>query len=160
MIIRYIYSFFLGALLALFIGVGIAAFYQSPKQPEYPIMTAPIKADGTQSQIDLQKQREYELRSRDFQKQNETYSKNVSAIAIIAAVVLVVVSLLLFEKILILSDGILLGGIFTLVYAIIRGFGNHDEMFRFFVVSVGLLVALFVGYWKFVKGNKKLTGRK
>lgn len=159
MVIRYIYSFFLGALLALFIGVGIAAFYKSPKQPEYPIMTAPIKPDGTQSTFDVQKQREYEVKSREFQKQNETYSKNVSVIAIAAAVALVVISLLLFEKILILSDGILLGGIFTLVYAIGRGFGNTDEIFRFFVVSISLLVALFVGYWKFVRSNKALTGR-
>lgn len=160
MIIRYMYSLFLGALLAVFIGVGIAAFYQAPTAPEYPIMTAPIKPDGSQSPLDIQKQREYEAKSRNFQKVNEQYSKNVSIIAIAAAVLLVVVSLLFIEKILILSDGILLGGIFTLIYAIMRGFGNNDEMFRFFVVSVGLLVALFVGYWKFVKDNKKLTGRK
>lgn len=155
MVIRYIYSLFLGVLLSVFIGVGIAAFYNSPTQPEYPIMTAPIKPDGTQSTVNIDKQRAYEIRSRDFQKENEQYSKNVSVIAIAAAVLLVVVSLLFIEKILILSDGILLGGIFTLIYAIIRGFGNNDEMFRFFVVSIGLLVALFVGYWKFVRGMKK-----
>lgn len=155
MVIRYMYSLFLGALLAVFIGVGIAAFYMAPKSPEYPIMTAPIHPDGAQSTEDIKEQRAYEVQSRDFQKENEQYSKNVSIIAIAAAVLLVVISLLFIEKILILSDGILLGGIFTLVYAIMRGFGNSDEMFRFFVVSVGLLVALFVGYWKFVRGIKK-----
>lgn len=155
MIIRYMYSFFLGALIAVFIGVGIAAFYKSPTPPEYSFMTAPIKPDGTQSTEDLQKQRDYEAKSREFQKENEQYSKNVSIIAIAFAVALVVISLIFIEKILILSDGILLGGIFTLVYAIFRGFGNNDEMFRFFVVAVGLLIALFVGYWKFVKPAQK-----
>jgi len=160
MIIRYIYSFFLGVLLAVFIGVGIAAFYKAPERPEYPIMTAPIRPDGTQSAVDIKNQREYELKSRDYQRQSEDYNKNVSIIAIVLAVALVVISLLFLEKILVLSDGILLGGIFALIYAIARGFGNTDEMFRFFVVSIGLLVALFVGYWKFVKNNKKLNGRK
>lgn len=155
MVIRYIYSFFLGVLLAVFIGVGIAAFYESPKQPEYPIMTAPIKVDGTQSATDAANQRNFEIKSRDYQKQNELYSRNVSIASTIFAVLLVVISLIFLEKILILSDGILLGGLFTLVYAIVRGFVSGDEMFRFFVVSVGLFVALFVGYWRFVKEKSK-----
>ncbi len=159
MVIRYIYSFFLGALLAVFIGVGIAAFYKEPKAPDYPIMTS-FKADGTLSASDAAKQREFEISSREYQKRLEPYNRNVSILATISAVLFVVISLVLLEKILILSDGILLGGLFTLVYAIIRGFVSTDEMFRFFVVTVGLAVALFVGYWKFVKNNKKLTGRK
>lgn len=153
--IKHLYAFFLGALIAIFIALGIEAFYPKPLMPEYPIMTAPLKPDGSQSTEDFNRQRAYEIRSREFQKETQNYNKMVSIISIVLAVILVGISVLFVEKILIISDGILLGGIFTLIYAIGRGFGTGNEQFHLIVVGVGLLVALFVGYWKFVKPQKK-----
>ena len=157
MLIKYLYSFFLAVLLVTFVGVGIAAFYKGPKQPEYPIgLSYPAIPDkSTESAVMREEQIKYDKTQRDFQKQNEVYSKNVSTIAIVASLLILVVSITLLSKIMYLSDGLLLGGVFTLIYAVIRGFSAGDEVFRFIVVTVGLAVAIFLGYWKFVRDSKK-----
>ena len=36
MILRVVYTLFIGVLFAILVGVGIAAFYEEPKEPEYP----------------------------------------------------------------------------------------------------------------------------
>lgn len=157
MIIKYIYTFFLAVILVTFVGVGISAFYKGPKQPEYPIgISYPLEGEkSTESAVMRAEQIKYEKQSRDFQKENETYSKNVSTIAVAAALLILVLSITLLSKISFIADGLLLGGVFTLGYAIIRGFGAGDEMFRFIVVSIGLFVAVFLGYWRFVRKEKK-----
>lgn len=155
--IKYIYTFFLAIILVTFVGVGISAFYKSPERPEYPIGIAYPLTDekSTDSAQMREKQIEYEKESRAFQKQDESYNKNVSTIAVAASLLILVLSISLLSKISFISDGLLLGGVFTLGYAIVRGFGAGDEMFRFIVVSIGLFVAIFLGYWRFVKNQKQ-----
>lgn len=157
MLIKYIYTFFLAVLLVTFVGVGIAAFYKGPKMPEYPIGLSYPEEGGksTESAAVRTEQIKYDRQQRDFQKQNEKYSKNVSTISVIAALLVLVLSITLLSKIEFISDGLLLGGVFTLGYAIVRGFGAGDEIFRFTVVSIGLATALFLGYYRFVKKPKK-----
>ena len=67
------------------------------------------------------------------------------------AILYLLVGLLLAKRLAIISDGLLLGGVLTLIYSIIRGFGANDDIFRFLVVSVSLLLALGLGYTKFVR---------
>lgn len=158
MLIRYLYSIFLAVLVVTFVGVGIAAFYKAPKYPEYPIETKPVTMAPTgevsESAEMVEKRADFERESREFQKTNETYSKNVSTIAIAASLIILVLSITLLSRILYLSDGLLLGGVFTLIYAVVRGFSAGDEMFRFIVVSISLAVAVFLGYWRFVRKEK------
>jgi hypothetical protein len=71
------------------------------------------------------------------------------------AVLALIVSLLFLNKILIISDGLMLGGVFTLVYSIILGFSTEDARYRFVIVSVGLLITLGLGYIKFIKPNQE-----
>jgi hypothetical protein len=108
----------------------------------------------------MQKQLEFDKKSEEFQKQNGDYSRNVSIIALIAAVLMMVLSLTLFKQITIIADGLLLGGVLTLAYSVIRGFSSNDDMVRFLVVSASLLVALTLGYIKFVKPLKKTSKKK
>lgn len=154
MLIKYVYIVFVGILLAAFVGVGIAAFYKGPKYPETPIELRFPETKPTESTMSaeyIQKQLEFDKRSEDFQKQNADYSRNVSIIALVAAVVMLVLSLTLFKQILVIADGLLLGGVLTLAYSVVRGFGSNDDMVRFMVVSASLLIALGLGYIKFVK---------
>ncbi|MDO8504098.1 MAG: hypothetical protein Q7S60_05450 [bacterium] len=158
MIVRIAYTVFIGILLATFVGVGIAAFYPGPKQPEYPIELTkprPIGSDGEQwTEEEIKKQQESEKERRVFEKQSQIYSKNVSIIAVSASVIILAISLIFLKTILFLADGLLLGGVLTLLYSIIRGFQSEDEKFRFIVVSIGLAIALFLGYIKFIKSKK------
>lgn len=157
MIVRIAYTVFIGILLATFVGVGITAFYPSPKQPEYPIELTKPRPIGSEdkgfTEEEIQKQQENEKAQRKFHKQSQIYNKNVSIIAVSASVIILATTLVFLAKILFLADGLLLGGVLTLLYSIIRGFQSQDEMFRFIVVSIGLVIALFLGYVKFIKSR-------
>lgn len=147
--IKQIYIFFIGVLLATFIGVGVAAFYEAPKRPEYPMRQEFVDGKCSPTAEEIQ----YEQDQRQYMEQNKTYSRNVSIITLIFSVVILVVSLTIFAKLPLISDGLLLGGLFTQLYSIMRGFESEDNKFRFIAVSVGLITSLTIGYLKFVKAN-------
>lgn len=153
MIIRYAYILFLGLIMATFIGVGIAAFYKSPQPPPPTRMPAIKTLDGTPSAEFEREQIVEQKKWEEYTKQQELYDRNVSAIAVGFAILLLIVSLVFVRQIAIISDGLLLGSVFTLIYSIARGFNSKDEAFRFVIVTIGLIVALFLGYIKFVKTN-------
>jgi len=148
-ILQIVYTFFLGLLLAIFVGVGISTFYPSPKMPDYPIELQTYDKEPTPAQT--QKQRDYERQSEQHFKETKTYSRNVSIIALVAAVVFLVISLVYEKKIRIIADGVLLGGLFTLLYSIGRGFASEDTKYTFVTVTVGLVVALYLGYHRFIR---------
>lgn len=161
MILKVIYTFFIGILLTLFIGFGIAAFYEEPKYPEpsvrlrYPLTEAEKTKESTQTAMLEKEQMELEKREKAFQKDIAFYNRNVSTIALAAAIIYLVISLILAKRLLLISDGLLLGGVFTLIYSIGRGFGTNDNMFQFITVSAGLFIALILGYFKFIKPAQK-----
>ncbi len=134
---------------------------KGPKAPEYPVELqypdpAVKEADpyASESAERRQLQRQQDEKYKQFNKDNEIYNKNVSIIALVASIIFLVVSLTLFKQILVIADGVLLGGVLTLAYSIVRGFSSNDDIFRFLVVSAGLLVAMGLGYMKFVRTSK------
>lgn len=154
MMLRFIYTLFLGVFLAIFIGVGIAAFYLGPTYPDMPAILkycSPEQSQSTQKFFEYKTQAEkFDRLEKQFVKNQQRYSRNVSISAIIGAILILVASLTLFKKIKVLADGLLFGGVLTLIYSVIRGFGTEDNMFRFLVVAIGFLVTLFLGYIKFI----------
>jgi uncharacterized membrane protein len=81
-------------------------------------------------------------------------------IAVAAAVLLLVLSLTILLNTAIVTDGFLLGGLLTLLYAIIRGFESDNSMYRFALVTVGLAIVMVLGYFKFIKPVKKKRRRR
>ena len=154
--LKVLYTIFLAIMLAFFIGLGIEAFYTTPKAPEYPSeLQYNAKAPSEMTPQLQQMQKDYDQKMKDWQKENSVHSRNTSMLAVACSIIILVLSLTLLQKISILSDGFLLGGLLTLLYAIIRGFGSDDSKFRFLLVSVGLLVALIFGYIKFIMPAEK-----
>lgn len=156
-----IYTFFVGILVAVFVGVGIAAFYEEPKEPQYPAMlkvysvpVAPGTASTTSAQLE-QVQTKYDKDYIVFQEKMNVYNRNVSIIALIAAIILSAVSITFFKNLRVIADGLLLGGVITLLYSVVRIFGSGDDKVRFLVVAVGLVVALALGYKKFIVNTQK-----
>lgn len=154
--IKVIYSIFIGVLFATFIGVGIQAFYPEPKYPEYPVE---LQYQGakvpTESDNAMEKQKEYDKQIKDFQNVQNVYSRNVSIIALVSAIIALVISLTFMKSIMLIADGLMVGGLLTLIYSIIRGFSTQDNMFRFIVVTAGFIVSLVVGYIKFIRPATK-----
>lgn len=157
MILKFIYSIFIGVLFATLVGVGIAAFYPQPPMPEYPsrLELAPVTYEKEQTPKEreeiMKTQKKYEAEMKEYQKKDKEYNRNVSIIAIVFAIAALVISLTLFKTLLLIADGLLLGGLLTLIYSIIRGFATDDNMYRFIVVAIGFIVAVVVGYIKFAK---------
>lgn len=148
-VLKIVYTFFLGLLLAIFVGVGINTFYESPKPPEYPIsLTTPMK-EPTNEPSD--EELEYREAQQKYDEAIKPYNRNVSIIALSAAIVLVVISLVFERRIKIIADGMMLGGLFTLIYSIIRSFVSEDTKYIFVVVTIGLALVLYLGYHRFVR---------
>ncbi len=155
MTLKIIYTFLIGIFLSVFVGVGIAAFYPGPKYPEQPVFlkfgSFEMSKDPAQYSEFKSEAEKFDKEEKLYQAKSQIYNRNVSIIAIIASILIVIASLTFFKKILIIADGLLLGGVITLIYSVIRGFGSEDNMFRFLVVSIGLLISLLLGYVKFIK---------
>lgn len=156
MIIKLIYTLFLGLLLAIFVGVGIEAFYPGPKVPELSeSMTKQPIITQSPTPEQIEKQEAYDREWKTYRQASEKYNRNVAAIVIGAAIILLIIGLTAVEKIGILSDGFVLGSVFTLLYAIGRGLGVMDDTSRFLVVTAGLVIALTLGYVKFIRPQAK-----
>ncbi|KXK11114.1 MAG: hypothetical protein UZ22_OP11002000498 [Microgenomates bacterium OLB23] len=154
-VLRTIYTFFVGILLAIFVGVGIAAFYPEPKYPDMPaelkVMQVPhedTKAQKEESEKLLITQREFDQKAKTYEDQLKQYNRNVSIIALAAAILILIISLSTFRNLEVIADGLLLGGVITLLYSVVRIFGSGDDKMRFLVVGIGLATALALGYKK------------
>lgn len=162
--LKFIYTIFIGVLFATLVGVGIAAFYTSPEPPEYPTSSRPAIAPESltgaeRAEFDKQ-QAQYENAYKVFQEKEDAYNRNVSIITLVIAIAALVVSLTLFKKLFIIADGLLLGGVLTLLYSVIRGFETGDDKFHFVVVAIGFVVAVVLGYLKFVPQQKESQAKK
>ena len=150
--IKFIYKLFIGVLLATTIGMGIATFYPDPKAPEYPTEKYPYsQAEKTPSPADIQEQQAYDSKYKAFEVKRQQHSRNTALVAIALSLVILAISMTVLAKIDIFADGLLLGGIFTLLYGIIRSFGSGDQKFIFAATLIGLVAALVLGYLNFVK---------
>lgn len=158
MALKIVYTFFIGLLFALLVGVGISAFYEAPKYPDYPARLSIAQKENLSDKEYkdvISEQEKFDKKQKAFEKINETYNRNVSIIAIIASILTLLISLTLFKKILVIADGLLLGGVLTILYGIIRGFGSGDDKFRFVIVLIGFIVSITLGYLKFIKPQSK-----
>lgn len=156
-ILKIVYTFFLGIFIALFIGLGISTFYEGPLQPEYP---SEVSMEKTPQTVPTEAQLRYETDMKQYQVDYQSYSRNVSIIALASSVLLLVVSFILVGRNKVMTNGIMLGGLFTLVYAIIRAGMSEDTKYTFVAVTVGLAVVIYLGYRRFGAAPKKSKRRR
>lgn len=148
-ILKLVYIFFLGLLIAGFVGVGVSTFYPGPKMPDYPT-SLPSPVTNEVSAKETAAQNNYDIKYKQYTADSKSYNRNVSIVILVAAVVLLTVSILTEKKIQIISDGVMLGGLFTLVYSIGRSFASANSKYVFLVITVGLVVVIYLGYHRFV----------
>lgn len=153
--LRFIYTCFIGVLFSILVGVGIAAFYEAPKEPDYPSALKIPRPEERLSEpvfIELRTlQERYDTDFAAYRKATQTYNRNVSIISVLSAITTLIVSLTMLRTILLLADGFLLGGVLTLLYSIICGFDAGSDRFRFIIVAISFLIAVLLGYVKLMK---------
>lgn len=148
-LLKLVYTFFLGLILALFVGMGIGAFYTAPVLPEYPQLAEPAVDQSKESPEITRAQRNYEEQYKKFEKDSQIYHRNVSIISIIVAVVFLMISLRLERRNHVITNGVMLGGVFVLIYSIGRGIASTDTKYTFIAVSISLIVVVYLGYRRF-----------
>jgi hypothetical protein len=161
MLIKFIYTIFLGLMLATFVGMGIATFYEAPKAPEYPVALEkplPISIDAPgETEAEKAARLQYDQDQKAYRAALSRYNRNASLIALGAVIILLVISLTSFQKLKEISDGILIGGVLTLLYSIILGFMSENNQYQFILVTIGLIIGFVLGYVKFVAHNLPTT---
>lgn len=149
--LKLIYTVFLGIMIALFVGFGVATFYPGPKAPEYPASlqySEPVKTDTPEMTAE---RKAFDTKQKDFNEANKLYRGRVFIVVVIAAVLILAIGLILEHRIMILSDGLLLGGVLLLAYALINAFMTENTRYQFVAVTAGLIISLVLGWLKFIR---------
>lgn len=131
-LLQVLYSFFLGLVVVGFVGVGLNTFYPQPRYDESNYGNPEGAGSAYQAAMDL-------------------WSLNASMILLTCATVLLAVSLVRPDRMAVLSNGLLLGGLFTMVYAVGMSLSGQGSVVRFGVIGAALAVTFGVGYLKFVR---------
>jgi hypothetical protein len=164
-VLRLIYTLVLAVAFGLFIGVSIYTFYPYPsyddiyKQDVYA-ETCSDKYDydtsaykKCQKEEDLARQKKYDERE-DLVK---SWTTNVGVFLLIVSSIVIFASVYLNEKIEIISNGLLLGGFFTMLSSVGFSFGSGNKYLSFAFSLIALGITIFVGYIRLTSRKKDLN---
>jgi len=149
-------------ILAALITLGIKAFYPEPVAPQYPAYTplAPVvpcpSADqqclAHNAELEAQQQAQqqaiqdqYNKESDAYQAAMQIYNKNVFIIGNVVGIIVFAVGFWLVMSMMLASQavpvGMMIAGLWSIVYGYARGWGSAGDQLKFFV---GLVVAVIV----------------
>lgn len=173
-VLQAIFAVFLGLMIAAVVGVGVYTFHPNPADTTQErideLYAERGRIDGCGSSTPTQC-RSWEQLSTSERRQitaidaqvtalqaearskRDAWSQSTSIILISVATVLMVISLALGESLTILSNGILLGGLFTMLYGVGWGIASGNSLTRFLVLVAALVVSLLLGYFKFARNR-------
>jgi len=177
MVIKALYCVFLGVLVVLFVAWAVTALYPIPQwETEYPGIEEYESGPQEPSAQQLEgltpaerkakfqryeaERKEYEVREAKrarlqtaLSKKVDRHDRNVSLISLLVAVAVMALSVGLSAKLPVISEGLLLGGLFTLIYSIGWSFVRTPKI-AVIPVGVGLIVTIALGYKRFVRPAK------
>lgn len=141
-------TFFLGLLLALFVGLGIDTVHPGP--PEPPAGTGAAQEQRPLTPAEQQALDSYGGEWERWKDAVLDHSGDVGVAALVVSVLLLGASLLVERRSRVLAGGVLLGGLFTLLYSIVRSLMSRETVLTFTVVTAALFLVLALGWRRFV----------
>ena len=145
-----VYALFLGALIALFVGLGVGTVHPGPREPE---ASPELVAAQEVRELTAEEQQQWAeplVEREEWEEQSMRHSRDVGVATLVVAVGLLGLGLLVERRGPVLANGILLGGLFTLLHSVVRSLISQDTLVTFGVVTVSLVLVLFLGYRRFV----------
>jgi hypothetical protein len=166
-----IFAIFLGLMVTAFIGVGVYTFYPAP-QTEFSRQLLDLnrqeeavrnsKAPNELTPADrarIQEIRDQINKAQDAGRAStESWGRRTSIILIVFATLVMAISLIRAEQLPVISNGLLLGGVFTMVYGVGWIIATGTSVARFVVMTAALLITLALGYVRFVRRLTFPTG--
>ena len=161
--LRTIFSFFLGLMLTVFVGVGVYTFHPPPTQFDSQIRDL---AHSEQEVRNSRPSNELTTADRDQiqeinRQRNELidaaaevrkpWGLSTSVILIVFSTLALAVSLVRADQLPVISNGLLLGGVFTMLYGVGWIATTGTSITRFLVMTVALVITLGLGYVRFVR---------
>ena len=174
MFVRVLYSIFLGLLVALFVGWAMASLFPTPNwDTEYPNLEQYKEQPAPPSEQELSvltfdqrvaRMQEfdagkaaydewkagYDEKQKEFNDKMEKQGRNVALYSLVIAVIVTGASLWYSGRLQVITEGMLLGGIFTLIYSIGWTMARAPKI-AVLTVGISLLVTIVIGYMKFAK---------
>jgi hypothetical protein len=164
--LRTIFSFFLGIMLVAFAGVGVYTFYPPPEEFVTQIRELDRREEmirdsrpadqltaEDRAQIREVNQERYALQ--DARRESERpWGRTTSIILMVVATLAMAVSLIRAGQLPVISNGLLLGGVFTMLYGVGWIIATDVSKARFVVMAIALVITLALGYVRFVRSAK------
>lgn len=166
--LRTIFSFFLGLMLSAFIGVGVYTFHSPPEQfdielrdlgrREQEIMESRGRDEMTDADRDQLREigRQRNELTEAAADARKPWGRTTSIILIVFATFAMAVSLVRADQLPVISNGLLLGGVFTMLYGVGWIIASDNSVTRFLVMTVALAITLGLGYARFVRRDQRL----
>lgn len=159
-----IFAIFLGLMVAAFVGVGVYTFYPSPQRDfnrriedlsrrEEAIRNSRPPDDLTSSDRDRIQELADERHEIDdaARADREGWGRVTSIILIAFATLGMTISLVRADQLPVISNGLLLGGVFTMIYGVGWIVATDTSVARFVVMTAALAITLALGYARFVR---------
>jgi hypothetical protein len=174
-VLQAIFAVFLGLMITAVDGVGVYTFHPNPgdetQEQVQALYDERASIDGCSSPTPDQcrtwdqltaaekaRTKAIDAQVTSLQRVSEEKSSqwrmSTSVILIVIATMLMAVALALGDSGAVLSNGILLGGLFTMLYGVGWGLASGNSVTRFLVLVAALVVSLGLGYLKFVRGRR------
>jgi len=150
-------------MFTLFVSIGVFTFHPPPTQYDAQIKELKqseqeVRASRPSSELTAEEHSQLEEINRqrvELIDANEEARKpwliSSSIILIVFSTLALVVSLVRSEQLQVISNGLLLGGVFTMLYGVVWIAFTGTSVIRFLVMTAALVITVGLGYVRFVR---------
>jgi hypothetical protein len=170
-ILQALYALFLGGIITAFLVVGLTTFYPQPSFETPQIVELQQRQesiyecrDGVGCELTPAEQAEIARIDQELAPLREAqevarqqWARNAGLILIAAATALLALSLIRWDRAIVLSNGMLLGGLFTMVGGIGLSIAGGEGVARFLVLTLALALTVGLGYLRFARRPEEPT---
>lgn len=163
--LQIIFSFFLGLMVTAFVGVGVYTFHPPDEALEVELreLDRQEQAAGIgrtmgepteEERARMQERMDARSAVMDAHREaRDAWGRSTSMILIGLATLVMAISLVRADQLPVISNGLLLGGVFTMVYGVGWILVSDTSITRFLVLTVALATTLGLGYVRFVRAR-------
>ena len=167
-----LFAIFLGLMVTAFVGVGVYTFYPSPdahyrdritsldRQQQAIRNSRPEAALTPADRAQIQKIVDDRNRVQDASRAStEAWGGRTSIILVALATIAMAISLTAAAQLPVISSGLLMGGVFTMLYGVGWVIVSGTSTTRFIVMTFALVITLALGYVRFVRRRAPAEAR-